>query len=80
MNKDCLKLTTYSAGSASGTRPSSPERPAPAAAPLGTETHLSAQIGEKRTQFARIEPLPLGRVNLLNCRYFAAVREISAHD
>jgi hypothetical protein len=30
---------------------------------LGTETHLSAQISEKRTQFTHIALLPISREN-----------------
>jgi hypothetical protein len=36
--------------------------------PLGTGAHLSAQIGEKRTQFSASNGVRLGRENSLNCR------------
>ena len=36
--------------------------------PLGTGTHFSAQIYEKRTQFADIERVRLTRENPRNCR------------
>ena len=48
--------------------------------PLGTGGHLGAQIEEKRTQFATIVPSTLRRENVRNCRDYAAVREIQAHD
>ena len=50
------------------------------APPLGTGGRLGTQIQEKRTQFASIEPSTLRRENVWNCRDYAAVREIQAHD
>jgi hypothetical protein len=47
---------------------------------LGTEAHVGAQIGNKRTQFADIEPMLLDRENPVNCRDSAAVRDILLHD
>jgi hypothetical protein len=48
--------------------------------PSGTGGHPGAQIEEKRTQFATIVPSTLRRENVRNCRDYAAVREIQAHD
>jgi hypothetical protein len=47
---------------------------------LGTETPLSAQIGEKPTQFADIEPARMAREKMLNCKDSALVREVPVHD
>ena len=47
---------------------------------LGTKKPLSAQIANKRTQFANIELSARGRESPLICRDSAGVREILVHD
>lgn len=47
---------------------------------LGTEARFSAQIHAKRKQIPTIEVETTAGKNPMNCRDYAAVREIPAHD